>query len=225
MSAKIPRSLVQGMSPDFATQAATFAVAMKEWRAHMARVKKDEANGVIGIDKHLAYKRPSAHPLIEKAVNEKDEIDYEIFDDGPSPEQVLAVKKNELMGAVNLAELVAVRSIVPVGKIRILNLKETEIRAKDSAVIAKMTAKQNGLLNSVAAAAKIKKQITNDDIAAAVISSRTAHENEFISSQERSRLTIEAIGRVAAQAHSDIEDLTLDTIDAWRMPDFENLKG
>jgi hypothetical protein len=213
------------MFPDFATQAAYLAVEMKEWRAHMARVKDDEAKGVTGIDKHMPVPRPGAHPLVEQAVNERDEIDYEIFDDGPSPEQVLTAKKNELMGAVNMAELAALRSIVPVGKIRLLNLKESDIRAKDSAVIAKMKAKQSGILNSVAAAAKIKKPITEDDIAAAVVSNRTEDENNLISTQERIRSMISVVGAAAAQAHSDIEDLTLDTIDAWQMPDFENLKG
>jgi hypothetical protein len=61
-----------------------------------------------------------------------------------------------------------------------------------------------------------------DDFHAA---NRPAEDHAFLLEQKQRKERAEAVMRKAAQAHSDIEDLTIDTVDAFEIPTFENREG
>ena len=204
MTAKILKSAIAGIR-DFPARAAAHAVEMKNWREHMARVKDDEAKGVTGIEKHWPHPRPDAHPLVEAAVNENCDMDYELVDDGPTPDQVLREMKNRLIETVSQLERTAIEAVAPPGKWRLLNMRENSIIEAQAERM-----KEVGVVASVATAIGLKKPpgLSEEDAA-------------HISAQNDLRRKIQSIQRSAAQAHSDIEDLTAETIDGWQMPSFE----
>lgn len=290
MTAKILKSKIAGIH-DFPATVAAHAVEMRDWRAHMARVKEDETNGVVGIDKHMPHPRPSSHPIVESAVNENNEADFEIVDDGPTPEMVLSAKKTTLMIAVDQAEQRAIAATSPFGKRRLFNIRESKIRAADVEII-KATHLKNAEIaagnariadaNASAAdkaaeanrvgeeavkvateaeAARVAKEdaavsawraisdkvgltkperstpipipefapipipapdplLDSLDVAEAVNANRTEEDQNHLAFMKKSRVRLSAIELAAAQAHSDIEDLTLETIDAWKLPTF-----
>jgi hypothetical protein len=204
--------------PGFEVAIAAHAKEMRDWRAHMIRVREDENNGVTGIDRHVAHPRPGAHPLVEAAVNENDVADYEIVDDGPTPEQILTSKKNNLMNDVSVAEASAIAAISPpLGKQRLLSMRENDIRVADGKIMDEI--QRPGLLAAAAVAVGISKPV---DTMAEVLRRRPAEDTKFLEEQADRRERTSKINRAAAQMHSDIEDLTLETIDAWKMPPFPN---
>lgn len=210
MTHRVPKSRV---GPDFAAAVAAHALEMRNWRAHMKRVGEDEKNGVTDpLLRHVAYPRPMSHPMVEAAVNENDVADFEIVDDGPTPEQALAAKRNDLFAAVSRAEIEAIAMIVPPGKARSFAFRETDIRNTDAKAYEKP-----GVLAKAASAIGITKPA---DILAEIEKNRPAEDTKFLADQADRRRRVAAIERAAAQMHSDIEDLTLDTVDAWKMPPF-----
>ena len=88
----------------------------------MVRVNEDAANDVPIERRHVAYPRPRAHPLVERAVDEKDEVNFEIVDDGPTAAEKLAAHKDALWNEVSIAENKAIDAVVPLGKRRFFNL-------------------------------------------------------------------------------------------------------
>lgn len=209
--------------PDFAGMAAAFAVEMQTWRAHMARVREDEKNGVTGINRHIPYGRPAAHPLIESVINENSEADFEIVDDGPSAAELLRGRKDQLVAAVTRAEQAAAAEILPPAKVRLFNMMEREVRERDASIVNDLSRKNLGLMNEIATAVGLKKKITGEDIAAAVNAERSDEEQSLLADMKARRKRIAAIERRAAQAHADVEDLTVETIDAWQVPDFSKI--
>jgi hypothetical protein len=132
--------------------------------------------------------------------------------------QLLAAKKNDLLRSVSIREQEAIAAVLPPGKRRLFNIRENEIRA-DDAERARTLAEDQGLLKSVASAVGIGRKV---DIAADVEKARSADDSNFLQQQADRRSKIEAIERAADKAHHDIEDLTLDNIDAWKMTTFPN---
>lgn len=202
---------------DFATKAATHAVEMKEWRAHQARVKADEANpDVAPIDRHWPVQRPDPHPLVAAAVNEKDEMDYELVDDSPTPDQQLRAKKNRLIDLVSAAEHAAVETIVPRGRARLFGIRESKIRARDAAAMSE-------LLGAPSITKRLKKAVglgvDMADLEAEVSRRRSPEDHIHLEDQERRRAAIEEIRSRSAIAHDAIEDLTADNVDSYKIPD------
>lgn len=137
------------------------------------------------------YPAPIAHPDIVAAV--KTDIaadgnvtyvpDFEIVNDDPTPEQILAAKKEALFHAVSQAEAVAIDAVqLPPGKRRHANIREADIRAKDH---------------------------------------QAAADTQHLADQESRRAKVDAIARKAAQVMSDVEDLTVETVDAFSIPDLK----
>lgn len=218
MTVRILKSTIAGIA-DFPAQAATFAVEMKNWRAHMARVKEDEGKPDLPpIERHWAHPRPSAHPLVERAVNENCEADFEIVDDGPTPDQVLEGKKNDLLNRVSVNEQVALASIVPIARRRSFEIRENDIRNSDSKMAADLTP---GLLKKAAVALGAAQPI---DVAAEVAKRRPAADTKHLEEQDDRRRRCDVIIRASSQAMADIDGLTLETIDGWKIPDFKGLK-
>lgn len=216
MTHKIMKSAIAGV-PDFAVQAASHAKEMRDWRAHMGRVASDEKAGVPREDAHHPFPAPRAHPLVEAAVNEDDEADFEIVDDGPTPDQILTSKKNTLLQAVSSAENDASGKVFPFAKRRLYNMKETAITTAEAAKLAT-------ILNSTSVLASLLSKIglrkSTDDAVAKISKDRSPEDSTHLADQADRRSRIAAIEAAAAQMHSDIEDLTLDNIDAWKMPPF-----
>lgn len=217
MTAKIPRSLI---GPNFEVEVAAFAFDLKNWREHMKRVEEDAANHVPRAEAHQAYTRPQVRELIDAAVDENGVADYEIMEDGPTPEQLLAARKQELMQQVSIAEARAIEAVIPIGKRRMFNLRETDIRNKDSELIAALAEKQKGVVAKVSNAVGLGKSLSAEEMAATIREARPEEDTAHLEAQAARRARIAAIERVAAQAHHDIEDLTSETIDAWQVPDF-----
>ncbi len=217
MTAKILKSQV---SQDFELAVANYAQAMREWRAHMKRVEADAKNGVEGIEKHEPYARPYAPELIDAAVDEEGNPDYEIVDDGPTPEQILVAKKSVLFQAVLQAEAAAGEKIVPTGKRRLFNLQESSIYESDAKLAADLRKKKKGRIAKVWDAALGKDvdavAVEEADIRAA----RPKKDTDHLDAQAGRREKLNALAMKSAQALADIQDLTADNVDAWKMPDF-----
>jgi hypothetical protein len=188
---------------------------MKAWREHMARVKQDEKNDVPIERRHVAYPRPRAHPMVERAVDENDEVNFEVIDDGPTAAELLAVRKATLLNEVSIAENRAIDAIVPAGKRRPFNLRESDIRMADAAKAKALAASNSGLRKKVAG-----RTMTPEQMAARIEAERPLEDTALLRAQEERGARIEAIQRAAAQAHHDIEDLTAETIGGWKLPPF-----
>lgn len=216
MTVQIPKSKI---GPEFELEVAHFAQAMRDWRAHMGRVGDDERNGVTGINKHVPYPRPIAIQLVDEAVDEDGNPDYEIVDDTPSPDETLPERKQKLLNEVSIAEAVAIEAIAPRAKQRWQNLQEQEIRDRDVAVVRQVIEKEEtGLLNAVKKAAGWKSP--SNDIAKAVNDARSDEDQKILADAKAQRVKIADIQKIAAKAHAEIYDLTVDTIDKWTMPEF-----
>lgn len=216
MTAQIPKSKIW---PEFELEVAQFAESMRNWRDHMGRVSLDESNGVTGMQKHVGYPRPVAKDLVDAAVDEDGNPDYEIVDDTPSPEETLPLRKQQLLQAVSIAENAAIEKVSPRAKQRWLNIQEQEIRGRDLAIVKGIIAKESGMLNAVKKVAGFKS-MSSDDIAKTVNAARSDEDHVVLATVKSQRAKMEAIQRVAARAHSEIYDLTVDTIDNWKMPEF-----
>lgn len=208
---------------DFAARAAAHAVALKEWRAHMAKVKEDESRAVPAIDRHMAYPQPRDHELVEAAVNENDEMDYELVDDGPTPEQTLRARKNILLNLVAGIELAAISEILPPGRARLYAMRDNAIVESDNKVAAELySQRQNeGILKTL----KSKVGLGDEpvDIPAEIRRRRTADDSKHLEEQQQRRARIQKVHEAAAQVLHDIEDLTADNIDDWKAPDFKGI--
>lgn len=194
---KILKSHVVGTN--FEVEVARFVALKKEWCEHQAKVEADERNGVTGIAKHVACKPPVAHPLIESAIDADGNASYEIVDDGPSPEQKLEFRKSELEQQLQAAETAAIEAIIPRRQIPLLNLREKDIHAAHQDRL-----QDRGVIKNIMSSAP---EMPADDKA-------------FVEQQQAQRDKVLAIRRMAAQALADIDDLTADTVDAWKLPDF-----
>jgi hypothetical protein len=214
MKQQIPASAIAGIN-NFAVVAQAHAVEVKVWRAHMARVMEDAANEVPIERRHVAYPRPRAHPLVERAVDEKDEVNFEIVDDGPTAEERLAARKADLLREVSIAENKAIDAVIPPGKRRFFNLRESTIQEGDKAKAIALSASNSGLLKKITGNA-----LTADQIAAQIEAERPAEDTALLKAQKERRARLEAIQLIAAQAHHDIEDLTAETIGSWKLPTF-----
>lgn len=224
---------------DFAARSAAHAVAMKEWRAHMGRVADDEKNGVTGIEKHMPHPRPLEHELVEAAVNENDEMDYELVDDGPTPEQILRAQKDNLLGMVSVAEREAIVAVVAPGRQRLFNLRENDIRASDAVRLQEIAARKSQRWNEWSDGQGKKSALKKigevlrivqpepfpDDIDVHVETAKTRDPEDAMHLEEQNtrREKMEAIARAAAQVQHDIEDLTAETIGDWKVPDFKGI--
>ena len=214
MKQKIPASAIAGIT-NFAATAASHAFEMKGWRAHMARVKEDEKNDVPIERCHVAYPRPRGHPLVERAVDENDEVNYEVVDDGPTAAELLAARKAELLNEVSAAEGQAIDAIVPVGKRRLFNMRESTIRESDQVMASALYAKNSGFIKKLVGVVLDDKQI-----AAKIDAERPIEDTKHLQAQEERRARMAAIQLAAAKAHHDIEDLTVETISSWKLPTF-----
>jgi hypothetical protein len=169
------------------------------------------------LERHEPYPRPVAHRDIDAAVAETINADgsttfapdFEIVNDDPSPESVLAEKKLTLLHKIAVAEAAALeKSQLPMGKRRSANLREAAINAADGALWLEIA---KGMKPE-----EFEKFDRNSELA----KRRDPADTQHLADQEARREAADAILHKAAQAMSDVEDLTLDNIDNYQLPDF-----
>ena len=215
-SVKIRKSQV---APTFATDVATYAQELAAWKNHMARVDADKKAGVPREKAFAPYPSPIADPAVVAVIGPDGKPNFQIVDDGPTPDQVLASKKEALITAVRISEKEAILRIVPPGKRRALDYRQNDVSADDKARSAVLLAAQPvGVLSKLGIGAQ--KDPAKADIDA--IAQRRPDDAKFMADQADRRARITAIEHAAAQMESDVEDLTAANIDGWTMPAFPN---
>lgn len=204
--------------PDFDLKAAEHAERLRQWRDHMKRVETDKAKGdaVAPIDRHQSYDRPVAPYLIEQAIDENFNVNFELEDDSDA---ILRQQKNRLLAEVHRLEVNAIDAILPPGRRRMFEMREQEILAADAErVSAFMDVKRKpGLLQKLTGTAE------KFDVAAVAAEQRPEKDTQHLAEQQERRERFRAIAKLAAQAMHDIEDLTADNIGAWKAPDFSGV--
>lgn len=218
MTAQIPKSQTW---PEYELVVAEFAEAMRTWRAHMEKVKRDEEIGVQGIDRHVPYPRPVAPELVDRAVDEDGKPDYEIVDDGPTAEQILADKKSLLISQIHEAEIAAGEKIVPYAKRRLFMLREAAIRNADIDLAVELKKTKKGRLAKVWDAALGREVESMAVEAADVREQRPRKDTEHLDAQDERRRRFEELAMRAAEATAEVGDLTVDNIDDWKVPNFQ----
>jgi hypothetical protein len=230
------------------TQAALYLKDNSAWKAER-------------LAHHDPYPKPIAHADIVASVSTtvaKDGTttfapDFEIVNDDPTPEDILATKKSSLLLQVTQAQDAAqAAALLPVGKRRAADLRENDIRANDAKVASDFLTKRSDdqkaawaeasaayatayaewtaactAARALDAGAELPAQpalpvlappTTPEDIAAQVAASRSPADTQHLQDQESRRSKIDGILRAAAQAMSDIEDLTVDNVDSYQIP-------
>jgi hypothetical protein len=171
---------------------------------------------------HEPYPKPIAHPDIVAAVatnigadgNITYVPDFEIVNDDPTPEQILREKKDALLGKIYHAEEAAKNlALPPIGKRRLMNLRENDIVLADSKFA-------KDLIDSTPDPDRARI-----DIAKELKKSRDPKHTHHLEAQESIRAKVDRIVRAGAQAMSDVEDLTLDNIDNYQIPTFARIGG
>ena len=123
------------IGPSFANEVASYGQQLSEWKEHMAHVAADKAANVPKDKAYAPYPAPVAPAEVMSAVDENGHPNYQIVDDGPTPDQVLSAKKQALFDRVSIIEDQAIQKIIPHGKLGILNYRSQQIEAKDTAAI------------------------------------------------------------------------------------------
>lgn len=162
------------------------------------------------------YPRPSAHPDIESSVHYDSDAgqfveDYDIFDDGPTLEQVLAAKKASLIEKIRTEEAKSIEAVtLPAGKQRLAAFKMRVIAEAHQMFMDKLI-----------------KDVAPEDLAAANVErlieqKRTDHQKAFLAEQAAREAKLARIDETAAIAMSSVEDLTANNVDSFEIPSFEH---
>lgn len=219
MTAKISKTIVDNF-PEFDRIVAEFAEQLRHWRDHQAIADQQEAEIAAGkeippIERYTRFDRPRAAQVVESAINEKFEPDYEVVEDPAE----LPRKKSALIARVQELEGAAVLAIVPAGKQRLMAMREEQIKEADNALGAELVAgaKKPGLIK------RLLGDTETVDIGASIEELRPVPDTEFLAELKEVRRRVRAISLIAAQAMHDIEDLTADTIGQWKEPDFSGV--
>lgn len=179
---------------------------LKEWQDHMRRVDGDALNDKIHPkDKHAAYPPPVADTLIVAVIN--DGGSYTIHDDTPTSEERLVEQKEQFTQSLNTAQTEAMTKVVSPAKRTINSHREQAIMAADVGRVKTIKSKLLNLMGYVIG----KDQVEN---------ARSPEDAQFMIDQAARREKLHAIVIKGAQARSDIEDLTVDTVKSWKNPEF-----
>lgn len=163
--------------------------------AHMELVAKGKAD---------AYPPPDPPVLINQAVSRIERggkivhvADFVVVDDLPTEQQIrdkrLADKKSELISAVSSEESHLSNKAFPIGKRRAAEFARLDILRADDA-----------------------RQRDIGDI----VKHRPPSDTALLNDYNKRSASIESLARHAAMLHSQIEGLTLDTVDTWRPEPF-----
>jgi len=218
MTAKIKKSVLESNAA-FDLLVAEHAGALRHWRDHHAALQKQQADIAAGkviapVDRFQPFNRPRASDQIEAAINENFEVDYEVIDDSAD---MLESRKRELIARILKLEGEALASIIPPGKQRFMILRETKIQESDAARGAALAqGSKPGFFKRMFGEGEV-------DIQTAIVESRPAEDAKFLGEMQEARRRAREIEFMAAEAMSDVEDLTTETIGQWKEPDFSGV--
>lgn len=208
MKTKVARSCLKA-EPMLEHAIAAHAAEIRSWIAHEAKVKADEDKASDDPTKHVHWPRPSASPAVEACVDASGNASYEVIDDPPEVALAsLEAKKQKLNHAISLAEQAAISAIRPYGKHRADALREASIRSEDAKAMA-----ERGFV------AKFKDALSGADVDGALSKRRSKDDNDFLGKCKRWSERIFQVQEKAAQAHSEVEDLTAENVDDYEVPE------
>jgi hypothetical protein len=243
-------------NPDIEVQIAAHAHEVREWNEREKRVAQDAKNpNIPDIERWAPCPFPDApNGWVASAVDKDGNADYQVENDDPTPEDLLPLRKDELVAKLRSAEAEAHNAVLASNKRPLRQMVAQDIATKDAetrnAVVAEnekaITASfdaynakvvevnnaEIGLLTSLAA----KMGITDDpraaalaaipkpdpkllDVEAEVAARRSAEDAAVVEENAKIQASEAAINRAVAQALHDIEDLTVDTVDYYQLPD------
>lgn len=186
---------------------------LKDWQDHMRRVASDALNDKVKpIDKHAAYPRPVPDALVELIMQNGGT--YTIIDDTPTPEEQLVVQKKALQSSLNTAEFAAFNNVVSSAKRVLYDHRENVIRQADNDKAEAIVEERSTLKAKV-----LSVFVKPEEVSKGVEDIRSPEDTQFLSEQQGRREKLQAINLKAAQARSDIEDLTVVTIKSWKNPE------
>jgi len=195
MTFRIDRETLPCSPDEFARAVEAHASALVEYAAHLLGVEADAANQALKPhERRVAFPPPSAPPLVEAAVKAGG---YELV--GPS----LEVRKQRLCAHVDEAEQIELAKVMPPRKERYWQMREQDIRTADHMCLSNH-----------------QDKIEPDHIEPWLKSVRPTEDTTFLAEQKRRRDTLSIIQRWAAKAHHDVDDLTEETIDGWKLEPF-----
>lgn len=200
-----------GVDPNgFAELVAARIETLREYDAHEATVRAHAANdGMKSEDRWVTLAVPPAPAAVGFAIRATNHPDGShtyvpnyIIDAEP-----LDKRKAALTEQVNEAERNAIHAVLPQRKARAHQLREFDIRKEDAA----------------RANAEIEKQPHPRppfDVEKFNRINRPAADTEFLDAHAAREATLQKIYRWAANLHSEIEDLTEETVDAFEVNPF-----
>jgi hypothetical protein len=132
--AKILKSQI---GASFDADVTAYAKEFSDWKAHMDMVVADKAAGVPKEKAHAPFPPPTAPAPIAAAVDENGKPNYQIVDDGPTPEQTLASKKAVLIQEVDRAEAAEIDKTMPATKLRAMQFRYMDVKNFDASTLQK----------------------------------------------------------------------------------------
>jgi hypothetical protein len=221
MPIKILKSILNS-NPQIEVAAAAHAKELRDWRDRELRVVEDKKNNVPESEAYVSCVRPMANSLIEDMIDEDFNVNFEMVDDTPSEAEVLASKKTLLLHHIKMAEVAAEAALVPQGKRRMLDLRSKSIVEDDNARLTELIEKsQRSFVGRVAEKIGVLDKTDNADLLDQVIKSRSDEDARHMDFYEEVKASKEKIISLAAQAESDVEDLTIENVDAYTIPSFD----
>lgn len=209
MTFRVRKSLLADVD-QFGVAVAAFAKEQRDWMERKAKVKEEEGRDDISpIDRHHLYPRPTAHELIMQAVNDDGLPDYELIDD------TLEIQKLNLVNRVASAANEAIGRLISPAKLNAANIRLSDIARADNERRPQVQDKHTGLLQRL----KIKN-VDDDAVARDMAALRSDDDNRLLADMDEKKKAIDAIHREVILANSQIEDLTLETIDSYQLPEF-----
>lgn len=208
MTYKISIEALGQLSPDgFARHVAERIATLKEYDAHEAIVRQHAANpDMPDEERYVSLAVPAAPVDVDSSIRRtlRDDgttefvADYEIV--GPP----FQTRKSRLFDQVSAAEREAMAAVAPAGKIRAFQFREADIRRADQRRYSTL----------------VERLGSGPDFATYCEENRPTSDTTFLEQQAAREDQRNEIMRWAAQLHSDIEDLTPETIDTWEMKPF-----
>lgn len=184
---------------DFADMVRAHVERLNEYAHHLLGVEADKNNPDLAPDeRRVAFPAPEAHPLVMNACRQHANgdiiADYEIL--GPT----LAERKATLSADVRQRESMLLGNVMPSAKVRHWQFREQDIRAADHMRVS----------NHVT-------RIEPDQIDAFLRAARPSDDTAFLEEMKARHEQVAAIQRWAARCEHDIDDLTDETVDGFKV--------
>lgn len=188
-----------------------FASERRDWlhRQVMVEQTKDHEDEMQRWANHPA---PMGLPLVMACVDDQGKPDYVFIDDTQEvKEKDFVQEQDKLFSLVAQTAQVERFKVIPRGKDRLIQLHEFRIQASDA-----ITAQKN-----IEEWVKEEYKYTQSELTAAVEAARDLADHAFMTDLKVIKDQLIAINWWEAEQHSEIADLTVNTIDAWKMAPYK----